>query len=39
MPTTAAVLMIVILGIVWGGFVTILGIALRKERHKRSQPS
>ncbi len=35
MPLSAVVMMLVILGIVWGGFATILTVALRKERLKR----
>lgn len=36
MTTGTLITMIIILGIVWGGFATILGIALKKERGKRS---
>ena len=38
MQTTTLVTMIVIMGIVWGGFVTLLAIALRSEREKRGEP-
>ena len=34
MSTAGWITMIVILGIVWGGFATILATALRKESHK-----
>lgn len=34
MSTTAVVVMIVVLGFVWGGFALILSTAVRKERDK-----
>ena len=37
MPIEAAVTLLIILGVVWGGFTTLLVLALRKERRKRSQ--
>jgi hypothetical protein len=37
MQTTTLVTMIVIMGIVWGGFATLLTIALRSEREKRGE--
>lgn len=37
MSTAAVITMIVVVGIVWGGFTFVLTTALRKER-KKSQP-
>jgi len=34
MSTTAVVVMILVLGFVWGGFALILATAVRKEREK-----
>jgi hypothetical protein len=36
MPIETVLTMVIILGIVWGGFTTILSVALRKERRKRA---
>ncbi|MCP4658946.1 MAG: methionine/alanine import family NSS transporter small subunit [bacterium] len=35
MTTTAIVTMVLICGLVWGGFATILVFAIRRERRKR----
>ena len=39
MTTTTIIMMIVILGFVWGGLVTLASIALRKEGAKRGGES
>lgn len=38
MQTSGWITMIVIMGLVWGGFVVLVATALRKESRKRSDP-
>jgi LPS O-antigen subunit length determinant protein (WzzB/FepE family) len=39
METKTLLTMIAIIGVVWGGFLVVLTIALRKEKAKKADPS
>lgn len=39
MPLEAILTMVIVVGTVWGGFVFVLTLALKKERQKSATPS